>query len=103
MSLVKEKIEFLPFMMVKEILNDSVLISKTGEQNPCTTQVRIGDLEDVRLPVDNVIIHLRSKPVRSWMDGLATKIPEIYIIGDCLEPRKALDAMADAGRIGRLI
>jgi hypothetical protein len=30
-------------------------------------------------------------------------VPVIYKIGYCLEPRQAIDAMADGGRIGRLI
>jgi hypothetical protein len=80
-----------------------VVISKTGEQNPYTTHVRIGEIEDLRLEIDNVLINLRLRPVRDWMNDLHNSIPKIYQIGDCLEPRKAIDAMVDAGRIGRII
>jgi 2,4-dienoyl-CoA reductase-like NADH-dependent reductase (Old Yellow Enzyme family)/thioredoxin reductase len=103
MNLAKEKIEFLPFMMIKAIETGAVVISKTGEQNPCTTHVRIGEIEDFRLEIDNVVINLRLRPVRDWMNDLHNSIPKIYQIGDCLEPRKAIDAMVDAGRIGRII
>ena len=103
MGFVRPKIEFLPFTMVKAIEPGSVLLSKTGEQHPCTTHVRIGELEDHRLQVDTVVIHLRARPERSWMDGLAGEVPEIYKIGDCLEPRQAIDAMVDGGRVGREI
>lgn len=103
MGFVRERVTFLPFMMVKAIEKDAVLLSKTGEQHPCTTHTRIGELCDERLPVDTVVIHLRMRPVRDWMNGLANGVPEIHLIGDCLEPRKAIDAMADGGRVGRLI
>jgi 2,4-dienoyl-CoA reductase-like NADH-dependent reductase (Old Yellow Enzyme family)/thioredoxin reductase len=103
MAPLREKIEFLPFMMVKSIEPNFVVISKTGEQPPCTTHVRIDALEDKKLEMDTVIIHLRLRSQRDWANGLGDKIPEIYFIGDCLEPRKALDAMADAGRVARRI
>ena len=103
MSFVREKIEFLPFMMVKAIEPGAVVISKTGEQHPNTTHMRIGILSDRRLVVDTVIIHLRMRPVRQWMEGLEDEIAEVYKIGDCLEPRKAIDAMADGARKGREI
>jgi 2,4-dienoyl-CoA reductase (NADPH2) len=80
-----------------------VIISATGEQHPCTTQVRIGELVDQKLDVDTVVVHLRMRPERKWMDGLDGAVAEVYKIGDCLEPRQAIDAMADGGRIGREI
>ena len=100
---ILEQIEFLPSKMVKEITPDAVILSKTGEQHPCTTHVRMGDLEDQRLEVDTVIIHLRMRPLRSWLDGVEDIVSEIHEIGDCLEPRKAIDAMADAGALARKI
>ena len=103
MNFLRDKIEFLPYMMVKEIRQDSVVISKTGEQYPCATHVRIGDLEDKVLDVDSVIIQLKMKPVRTWFSALENSIPETYLIGDCLEPRKAIDAMEEGARIGREI
>ena len=101
MNFVREKVEFLPFMMVKAIEPGAVILSKTGEQHPCTTHTRIGELEDRRLEVDTVVIHLRLRPVRSWLAGLEGAAPEVYKIGDCLEPRRAIDAMADGARVGR--
>ena len=100
---ILEQIEFLPHKMVKKITSDSVILSKTGEQHPCTTHVRMGEMEDQRLDVDTVIIHLRMRPMRSWLDGLQDMAGEIHEIGDCLEPRKAIDAMADAGAVARMI
>jgi thioredoxin reductase len=103
MGFVMESVQFLPFRMVKEIRPGAVTISKTGEQHPCTLHMRMGDMEDEQLEVDSVVIHLRQRPVNEWLDGLAAGIPEVYKIGDCLEPRQALDAMVDGGRIGRAI
>jgi thioredoxin reductase len=103
MSFVTSKIHFLPFKMVKAIEHRTVTISLTGEQHPCATDVRIGTLEDEHLEVDTVIIHLRQRPVNRWLEGLEAEIQEVYKVGDCLEPRQAIDAMTDGARIGRLI
>jgi 2,4-dienoyl-CoA reductase-like NADH-dependent reductase (Old Yellow Enzyme family)/thioredoxin reductase len=103
MGFVMESVQFLPFRMVKEIRPGAVTISKTGEQHPCTLHMRMGDMEDEQLEVDSVVIHLRQRPVNEWLGGLVAEIPEVYKIGDCLEPRQALDAMVDGGRIGRAI
>lgn len=103
MGFVMEKIEFLRFTMVKSIHEGYVILSPTGQQHPCATHVRIGAMEDYRLDVDTVIIHIRQRPVNSWLRGLEDIVPEIYKVGDCLEPRQAIDAMADGARIGRII
>jgi 2,4-dienoyl-CoA reductase (NADPH2) len=103
MGFVQERVQFLPFTMVKRIEPGAVILSKTGEQHPCATHVRIGDMEDRRLEIDNVVIHLRQRPVTEWLAGLEGSVPEIYKIGDCLEPRQAIDAMVEGGRTGRAI
>ena len=103
MQAVMDRIHFLPFKMVKSIQPGHVVISTTGTQHPCTTSVRIGELEDEQLQVDTVIVHLRRRPVRRWLDGLKQNSVEIHWIGDCLEPRNALEAMVDGARIGRQI
>ena len=103
MQSIMGHIHFLPFKMVKRIETDHVLISATGNQHPCTTSVRIGELEDEQLPVDNVIIHLRRRPVRHWLQQSDLSGMEVHYVGDCLEPRNALDAMVDGARIGRQI
>jgi 2,4-dienoyl-CoA reductase-like NADH-dependent reductase (Old Yellow Enzyme family)/thioredoxin reductase len=103
MDFVMQSVQFLPFRMVKEIRPAAVLISKTGEQHPCTLHVRMGEMEDELLAVDTVVIHLRQRPVNEWLGAWSADIPEVYKVGDCLEPRQAIDAMVDGGRIGRAI
>ena len=103
MNLVRDRYTFLPHKMIKQIEPGSVLLSKTGEQHPCTSHVRIDSLEDQRIEIDTVIIHLRQQVQTRWMEGLETDIAEIYKIGDCLEPRKAIDAMAEGAKIGRML
>jgi hypothetical protein len=61
----------------------------------------MGEMEDELLAVDTVVIHLRQRPVNEWLGSWSAEIPEVYKIGDCLEPRQAIDAMVDGGRIGR--
>jgi 2,4-dienoyl-CoA reductase (NADPH2) len=96
-----DQFEFMPFMMIKSIKPGGVILSKTGEQHPCTTHVRIGELEDQLLQVDSIVIHMRLLPVLKWMNGIGNVVPEIIKVGDCLEPRKAIDAMVDGARVGR--
>jgi 2,4-dienoyl-CoA reductase-like NADH-dependent reductase (Old Yellow Enzyme family)/thioredoxin reductase len=103
MNEILEKIHPLPFKMVKSIEPGAVILSGVGEAYPCTTHMRIDRLEDERLEVDTVIIHLRQRPVNAWLGTLQEELPEVYKIGDCLEPRQAIDAMAEGARIGRLI
>jgi 2,4-dienoyl-CoA reductase-like NADH-dependent reductase (Old Yellow Enzyme family)/thioredoxin reductase len=103
MGFVMRKIHFLPFKMVKAIKQGAVVLSTTGEQHPCAAHTRIDTLEDEQLEIDTVIIHLRQRPVDRWLEGLESDVLEVYKIGDCLEPRQAIDAMIDGGSIGRLI
>lgn len=103
MESVMQKIEFIPFKTVKAIEEGFVTLSPMGERHPCTTHYPINDVTDEQLVVDTVIIHLRQRPVRAWMEGLDNIVSEIYKVGDCREPRLAIDAMADGGRVGRLI
>ena len=49
--------------------------------------------ERLTLPADSVVVALGSKSNRSLAEPLREKIPEIYEIGDCVEPRKALQAI----------
>ena len=45
------------------------------------------------LPADSVVLAAGSKPNKNLAEAIRKKIPEIYEIGDCVEPRKALQAI----------
>jgi len=55
---------------------------------------------------DAVVISVGSKPDRSLMEELKEIIPELegfYMIGDCVEPRKALEAIYEGAHVAREI
>jgi 2,4-dienoyl-CoA reductase-like NADH-dependent reductase (Old Yellow Enzyme family)/thioredoxin reductase len=80
---------------VKAILNDSIVLDRTGCIGP--------DDQVILAPVDTVVIsagRISNRVLRMKMDGLAR---EIYEIGDCVKPRTALEAIYEGGLIGRQI
>lgn len=55
------------------------------------------------IEVDTVVLAAGAKPNKVLLQAMEGKIPEIHLIGDCVEPRDILEAMADAYHIGRRI
>jgi 2,4-dienoyl-CoA reductase (NADPH2) len=49
--------------------------------------------ERLTLPADSVVLAVGSKPNKSLAEAIREKVSEIYEIGDCVEPRKALQAI----------
>jgi len=64
---------------VERISEKEVFATKNGER--------------LTLPADSVVLAVGSKPNKSLAEAIKEKIPEIYEIGDCVEPRKALQAI----------
>jgi 2-enoate reductase len=56
-----------------------------------------------RLEADEVILALGLKPETTLLQELKGKVPEIYAVGDCVEPRKIMPAIHEAFRTARLI
>jgi len=83
-------VEILTETSVAEIMDDSVVIvDKYGKR---------GKLEN-----DTVVLALGLKPNRELEEALKDKVPEIYVIGDCVEPRKVINAIWEGFRFARLI
>ncbi|MEM3564362.1 MAG: FAD-dependent oxidoreductase [Candidatus Jordarchaeaceae archaeon] len=55
------------------------------------------------LEADTVVIAVGSKPNNELFEKMKGKVPEIYAVGDCVTPRKAMDAMHEAAAIARKI
>jgi len=55
------------------------------------------------LPADTVVLAVGSKSENELVEQLKGIAPEIYAIGDCVEPRCALDAIKEGAEIGREI
>jgi thioredoxin reductase len=48
---------------------------------------------------DAVVLALGARSVHSLKEELKERVPEIYIIGDALAPRQAIDAIEEGARI----
>jgi 2-enoate reductase len=60
-----------------------------------------GAEEEVR--VDSVILALGLKPNRALVQPLKDSFKEVYVIGDCLQPRKIYQAVHEGAYAGRAI
>ena len=55
------------------------------------------------IPADTVVLALGMTSIDELSDALRDKVPEVYVIGDCAEPRKVKDAIWEGFRTARLI
>jgi len=55
------------------------------------------------LKADTVVLAAGVKPDGMLSEALADRVPEIYTIGDCVAPRKVMNAIREAFRSARLI
>jgi 2,4-dienoyl-CoA reductase (NADPH2) len=55
--------------------------------------------ERLTLLADSVVLAVGSKPNKSLAEAIKEKIPEIYEIGDCVEPRKAIQAIHEGWNV----
>lgn len=67
---------------VNEILEDGVVITRDGQ-------------EDTIQGMDHIILACGVKSVDDLSERIGDKVPEVYVIGDAKEPRRALEAIAE--------
>jgi NADPH-dependent 2,4-dienoyl-CoA reductase/sulfur reductase-like enzyme len=60
--------------------------------------VRLGD-EILALPTDTVVLAVGAKPVNKLVQELEGVTPELYTIGDCVQPGNAAQAIFGAARL----
>lgn len=84
------EVEILTNTKTLEIKDEAVIVSN-----------KYGQIKIIR--TDSVVIATGFRPNRELLESLNGKMPEIYAIGDCVEPRKIINAIWEAFRIGRLI
>ena len=70
-----------------EILEQGVLVSQNGKE------LRLDGF-------DTIVLAAGMKSVNVLEEPLKAKIPEVYVIGDALAPRKAVDAIEEGARVG---
>ncbi len=82
-----------------EILTETSALEVTDEG------VTIADKHGKRstLEADTVALAVGFKPDGKLSEALADKVPEIYTIGDCVEPRKVINAIWEGFHTARLI
>jgi len=88
--LTKGGVEMLTSSTVKAITDDGLIVEKNGEEK------NIGIF-------DNVVLASGATSVNELAEQLEGKVPKVYVIGDAAEPRKGIDAIAEAARISREI
>lgn len=91
-KLSEENVQIFVNRKVQEIFDKGVRADHFGQEEEFTC--------------DAIIIAVGSKPQRTLMQELKEIIPELegfYIIGDCVEPRKALEAIYEGACIARTI
>ena len=71
---------------VVRFLEDGAIVSKDGKESR---------LEGF----DTIILAMGTKAVNPLRDQLEGKVGELYILGDALEPRQAIDAIEEGARI----
>jgi len=76
--------------IVKEILDDGVLIEKDGN-------------EEILSGIDMIILARGVKSVDNLSETIKDYVTEVYVIGDAKEPREALEAIAEGSQIAREI
>ena len=59
--------------------------------------------EQISLAADTVIIARGMKPDHPELETSLNEIPEVYMIGDCIEPRRVYDAIQEGYRKARVI
>ncbi len=97
-----------------EPINRQVLLNKlrehkvtilTGQRAMEITDEGVGIVDIVSgqkrvISADIIVLALGATPVRSLAESLEDKSVELYLIGDCQEPRMILDAIAEGFLIG---
>ena len=75
---------------VLEIMDEGIVIADNHENRS-------------NLKADTIILAVRLEPDRKLVKALQDKLPEVYAIGDCVEPRIVLNAISEGFRTARLI
>ena len=77
----------LPGIKYQGITPDSlIVITKEGERKT--------------IEVDTIVLAAGAIPEQKLYGELKEKVPETYLVGDCVEPRTIREAIADGYRIG---
>ena len=75
---------------VKEITDDGAVIERNGQETTITG-------------MDHIVLACGTTAVDKLSDKIRGKVPEVHVIGDAKQPRRALEAIAEGAEVGRAI
>jgi len=55
------------------------------------------------LPAETIVLATGSKPENGLFNQLRLSVPQVYAVGDCVEPRNAFFAIREGAELGRQI
>ena len=88
--LAQEKASIITSALVKRFVKDGAILERNGK-------------EETLSGFDTVVLAMGVAPVNELAEKVRGKTKEMYVIGDAKQPRKALDAIAEAAEIGRKV
>ena len=62
-----------------------------------------GEGRTLTIEADTIVTATPLKPNTGLLKALEGVVPEVYPIGDCVEPRLIIDAVADGFRVGHSV
>ena len=78
-------------------VKDYIEITKKG------LEIITKDGQRQTLEADTIVTALPLKPDTGLIKALEGKVPEVYAIGDCREPRLIINAVAEGNRVAQSI
>ncbi|MBW1686098.1 MAG: FAD-dependent oxidoreductase [Deltaproteobacteria bacterium] len=75
---------------VREITDDGAVIEKNGEQQEVSG-------------MDHIVLACGARAVEDLSEKIRDKVPEVHVIGDAKQPRRALEAIAEGAAVGRAV
>jgi pyruvate/2-oxoglutarate dehydrogenase complex dihydrolipoamide dehydrogenase (E3) component len=71
---------------IVELLDDGAVVDKNGNRSKLDG-------------FNTIVLTLGTKSVNSLKNQLEKRVPELYVIGDALAPRQAIDAIEEGARV----
>jgi pyruvate/2-oxoglutarate dehydrogenase complex dihydrolipoamide dehydrogenase (E3) component len=105
---IEQSVQLMPKRGIKRIVSDGmygllVVVDSAGAFPPHTATLRIGPVDEETLPADLVVIGTKRRPVDKLYEELRDSVPELYVVGDAIEPRTVEEAIAEGSAAGRTI
>jgi 2,4-dienoyl-CoA reductase-like NADH-dependent reductase (Old Yellow Enzyme family)/thioredoxin reductase len=86
--LTRRGVIMLPMVQYEEITAKGlVIIDKEGKKRT--------------LEADTIVLAAGAAPRAEFAENMKGKVPEVHLVGDCLEPRRILEAIEDGAKVGR--